>query len=249
MMAARLASQHLSPVDVVGDCRLGRQRTGLVDRRIDILPLPRDRSVDQRGHDGHVGEMTAHVPGIAATGSDGRRIRHVRLVIAAGGHLAARRHVQQVAGEVVPPGAGLAEGGQRAHDQPGVLLAESLVIEPQGRQEARPEGFQNDVRCRRQTREKLASVCGFQIEGDAAFGRVVVPEGQAALRMGDVVEEWPDTAAALAAGRFDLDHIGPEVAEKLAAELALFIRELQDSQACQRARQGLGIGHRSISSI
>ena len=122
-MAACLASQHLAAVDVVGDRRLGRQRAGLVDRRVDILPLPGNRSVDQRGHDGHVGEMTAHVPGVAAAGRDRRRIRHVRLVIAAGGHLAARRHVQQVAGEVIPPRAGLAERGQRAHDQPGVLLA------------------------------------------------------------------------------------------------------------------------------
>ena len=43
-------------------------------------------------------------------------------------------------------------------------------------------------------------------------------------------------AATLATGGFDLDHIGPEVAEQLTAELPLFIRELQDSQACQRAR-------------
>jgi hypothetical protein len=48
---------------------------------------------------------------------------------------------------------------------------------------------------------------------------------------------------------FDFDHIGPEVAKKLAAELASFIRELEDSQACQRARQRLGVAHWSISSM
>jgi hypothetical protein len=32
----------------------------------------------------------------------------------------------------------------------------------------------------------------------------------------------------------DLDHVGTEVAEKLAAELALFIRELEDPEGCQR---------------
>jgi len=67
--------------------------------------------------------------------------------------------------------------------------------------------------------------------------------------VGDVVEERPDIAVALAAGGFDLDHIRTEIAEKLAAELAGFIRELQDSQARQRARQSLGIGHWSISSM
>ena len=129
------------------------------------------------------------------------------------------------------------------------MFAQRFVIEPQGGKEAGPEGFQNDVRCRRQTSEKHSAVGSFQIEGNAALGRVVVPEGQTALRVGDVVEERPDIAVALAAGGFDLDHIRTEIAEKLAAELAGFIRELQDSQARQRARQSLGIGHWSISSM
>ena len=44
--------------------------------------------------------------------------------------------------------------------------------------------------------------------------------------MGDVVEERPDLAVGLAAGGFDLDHVGPEIAEELAAELSGFIRKL-----------------------
>jgi len=59
----------------------------------------------------------------------------------------------------------------------------------------------------------VAPVGSFQIEGDAAFGGMVVPERQTALRVGDVVQERPDMAVALAAGGFDLDHIGPEIAE------------------------------------
>ncbi len=133
------------------------------------------------------------------------------------------------------------------------MFAQRVVTEPEGFQEARPEGFQNDVRCRRQTTEQLAPVGGFQIEGDAALGRVVVPEGQAALRVGDVVEERPHLATGLAAEGFDLDHISPEIAEQLAAELAGFIRELQDSEAGERARQirisPWGIAHWSISSM
>jgi hypothetical protein len=53
--------------------------------------------------------------------------------------------------------------------------------------------------------------------------------------VGDVVEERPDPAAGLAARRFDLDHIGPEVAKKLAAELAGFICELKNSEAGEGA--------------
>ncbi len=126
MMAARLTLQHLAAVNVVGDRRLGRQRTRLVYRRIDILPAPGDGSVHQCCHDGHVGEVTTHMPGVAATGRDRRRIRHIRLVIAAGGHLAARRHVQQVAGKIIPPWTGLAERRQRTHDQPGIAARTAI---------------------------------------------------------------------------------------------------------------------------
>ena len=58
----------------------------------------------------------------------------------------------------------------------------------------------------------MASVCRLQVEGDASFGRIVVPEGQTALRMGEVVKEWPHAASSLATGGFDLDDIGPQVA-------------------------------------
>jgi hypothetical protein len=52
--------------------------------------------------------------------------------------------------------------------------------------------------------------------------------------VGDVVQKWPGTAAGLSARGLDLDHVGTEVAEKLAAEMALFIRELENPEACQR---------------
>jgi hypothetical protein len=67
--------------------------------------------------------------------------------------------------------------------------------------------------------------------------------------VGDVVEKRPDTAARLAAGRLDLDDVGSEITEQLAAELAGFVGELQHSQAGQRTRQWLAPAHRSISSM
>jgi hypothetical protein len=82
----------------------------------------------------------------------------------------------------------------------------------------------------------LAAIGSFQIEGDTALGRVVLPKRQTALRVGDVVEKRPDVTVALTTGRFNFDHIGTEIAEKLAAELASFVRKLEDSEACQRAR-------------
>ena len=64
--------------------------------------------------------------------------------------------------------------------------------------------------------------------------------------MRNVIEKGSNMAASLAARRFDLDHIGPEVAEQLAAELAFFVCQFQDSQP--RKGPWLFIGHWSISS-
>ena len=133
---------------------------------------------------------------------------------------------------IIPPGAGLAERRQRAHDQPGIFLLEA-IRSPEPSDARKPgrnvSSMTSAVAARR--RNSCAPISGFQIEGNAALGRVVVPERQAAVRMRDVVEKRPDMPAALAAGGFDLDHVGPKVAEQLAAELALFIGEFQDPQA------------------
>jgi len=157
--------------------------------------------------------------------------------------------VQQVAGSVVTPRAGLAEWRQRAHDQSGILFAQGLVLESQRCQKPRLEAFQNNVGYRCQTPKKLAAICTFEIEGYAAFGRIVIPERQTPLRVGNIVEKWPDTAAGLAAGRFNLDHVRSEIADELAAELALFVCKFEHPDACQRARRSLDIAHRSISSM
>jgi hypothetical protein len=176
MMAAGLAPEHLAAIDVIRDRRLGRQRTSFVDRRIDILPAPIDRPVHQRRHDRHVGEMTAHVPGVAAARSDRRAIGCIGFVIAAGGHFAACRHVQEIAREIIPPWAGLPKGGQRAHHKTRVLIAHRVVIEAERSEKARRPGFKDDVGAGRQSCKERASVRGLDIEGDAALGGVVVPE-------------------------------------------------------------------------
>ena len=66
--------------------------------------------------------------------------------------------------------------------------------------------------------------------------------------MRNVVEEGPDTAAGLAAGRLDLDDVRPQIPEELAAELARLIGEFENAQPCERARPKLIITHASISS-
>ena len=58
--------------------------------------------------------------------------------------------------------------------------------------------------------------------------------------MRDVVEKRPDVAARFAARRLDLDHIGAEIAEQLAAELSRFIRKFENPQTRERPRNTVG---------
>ncbi len=193
--------------------------------------------------------MAAHVPGIAAAGRNGRRVRYIGIVVAGRRHFAARRHVQQITGEKVAPRPGLAERGQRAHNQARVLLAQGFVAEPERRQKARRQGFEDDIRRFRQPPEQRGAVGGFDIECDAAFGRVVVPERQAAVGVWNIVEKRPELAARRTAGRLDLDHVGAEIAEQFAAELTGFVRQFENTQAGQRTGQWRRVAHPSISSM
>jgi hypothetical protein len=65
--------------------------------------------------------------------------------------------------------------------------------------------------------------------------------------MRDVVGKRPDASARLAARRLDLDDVGAEITQQLAAKLTGLVGQLQDAEAGQRARRQ-SLGHRSISS-
>src|SRR5262245_21599051 len=113
---------------------------------------------------------------------------------------------------------------------------------------ARRERLQDDICCRRQTPKKLSAVLNAEVEGHAALGGVVVPERQTAVLVWDIVEKGPHAARGLAAERLDLDDIGAQITEQLAAELSLLIGQLQNSQSCKRAGLDLRARHFSISS-
>src|SRR5439155_12782814 len=110
------------------------------------------------------------------------------------------------------------------------------------------ECFKNDIGRRCQAAEKGTPVVGFEVERYAALRSVVVPERQAPLCVRDVVQKRPDPAARLAAWGLDLDDIRPEITEQLAAELAGFVRQLQNANSGQWTRKRPGAGHPSISS-
>jgi hypothetical protein len=67
-----------------------------------------------------------------------------------------------------------------------------------------------------------------QIERDAAFRGIVVPEKETPLAMRYVVEKRPYQAGVLPTRRLDLDDIRPQVGHQLATELALLVSQFED---------------------
>ena len=83
-------------------------------------------------------------------------------------------------------------------------------------------------------RNSSRSVRVLEIERDAALRGVVVPERAGCDRDAARRRGTARRGARLAARRLDLDHVGAEIAEQLAAELALLVGQLQHAQAGQR---------------
>ena len=62
-----------------------------------------------------------------------------------------------------------------------------------------------------------------------------MPEREATLRVGFVIEERSDITCVLTTGRFNLDQVCAQIGHELAAELALFIGQLQHPESVQRS--------------
>ena len=75
-----------------------------------------------------------------------------------------------------------------------------------------------------------------------------MPERQAAFPVGNIVHERTETATGFSARRFDLDHVGAQVGQQLAAKLALLVADFQHAQAVQRARQTV-VGGSSVTLV
>ena len=78
---AGVPAHHLSRGQINCYRPFSRQGTGLVGRDVDVLALTREVPVVKGSHDADVGVMAGDVPGVAAAGCDGWRIRHVFYVI------------------------------------------------------------------------------------------------------------------------------------------------------------------------
>ena len=129
-------------------------------------------------------------------------------------------------------------------DEAGVGRAQDVVSQAQRASAAGRQRVQEDVGAGEQPLQELPALFAVDVQGDGALAGVVVPEEEAAVRVGLVAGEGTDGAAGRARGRLDLDDVSAHVGEELAAPLAFGAAELDDAVAAE----GLVAVHHSTCS-
>ena len=179
----------------------------LEHRHLDLLALPGAAALVQRGTD-----LPDRPQRDTAIHEGGGRVAR----LAAIGHVRQPGNGHRALDQVVERGFGRVGSALPVAEQPGVDDARidrrhRRVVQAQARHRCRAHvgdhhiGRADQIEGGRQPRRLL------QVEDQAAFAAVDVQEDRAHAR----VAHRPDPAHRVAAGRFDLDHIGPHVAQDL----------------------------------
>jgi hypothetical protein len=115
--------------------------------------------------------------------------RDAVVVVAGGDEQAAQREADEVARPVVRPRPRESEWRDRHDDETGVRVRDRREVQTERAQLGRVQGAHEDVSVDEQPVEVQAAVRVREIEDHAALVPVVVPVGEAALRIGDATDE------------------------------------------------------------
>ena len=209
---------------------LGGLQHHLGHRHVDVLTLTGAVALHERGED-----------------ADRRLQARVQVGVRHG--LGARLGVQPPRGELHQPQLGvhhrgvrppsrhhavLPVAGDRAVDELRVAGAHRGVAEAEPIEHTRPEVLEHDVGGGRETGDDVAAAVEAQVDGDASLPAVL---------LGEVHREPADPrlrrAGEVTLGRLDLDHVGAEVGQRLAARRARqHPRQVEDANAVERTRRG-----------
>ena len=138
-------------------------------------------------------------------------------------------------GRVRPPsghGAILSVAGDRAVHDLRVAGAHLLVAEADAVEDAGPEVLEHDVASRCQIGHEVAARLGAEVHGDAALAAILLREVD-----GQTADARLCGSSEVALGRLDLDDVGPQIGECLAAGRAgEHTRQVEHSHTGERAR-------------
>ena len=121
------------------------------------------------------------------------------------------------------------------HDKPRVDGRQALVSQAQAGHYPRSEVLRHDVRPSGHLLYQGPVLGILQVELDTSLIGIEMKENAASLRVGSVFREGPQPPSPVAAGPFNLDHLGPVVRQELrTVRPGDIVSEVQNLQASQR---------------
>ena len=218
--------------------RVGREAAG-VHQRPDHAGLHRDIEVLAEAGAVALDECDDGVRrGLRASVQPGLRVAdgHGRPVAVAGQReQPARRLDRQVRRRRVRVRSALPERRDRGVDQRRVERAQILVAQSEAGEAPRLERLQQDIRAFGERTQLRLPPGGREVEGDAALAAAVRGPVERAVRVAlAAVLEGRHAARVAALGRLDLEHLGAEVGQDVAGDLAACGRQVQDADAGER---------------
>ena len=131
----------------------------------------------------------------------------------------------------------LAVAGDRAVDEPGVLLAQALVADAEPVHHAGAEALEQHVGLAHEPQQHLAPGLGLEVDADRALVAVErEEERRAGARLGALVARRRPAHVVAQPRVLDLEHVGAEVGQQPGAEAAgQQPREVEHADAVERA--------------
>ena len=116
---------------------------------------------------------------------------------------------------VIPVRAGLAKGGDRGHDQLGILLGQGLILQTKGGDLGGMIIMDHDIRVFDQSLEQLSTFCRLQVQRHPALIRIQIQKQPALFGMGGI--PWIGSAlpGKVATRFFDFDYLRAKVSHQL----------------------------------
>ena len=197
-------------------------------RHVDVLAFARVIALHERGEDADRGLQPRVEIGVRDGLGAGNVVQLARREL----------HETQLGvhhGRVRPPsghGAVLSVAGDRAVHDLRVAGAHLLVAEADAVEDAGPEVLEHDVASRCQIGHEIAARLGAEVDGDAALAAILLREVD-----GQTADARLCGSSEVALGRLDLDDVGPQIGECLAAGRAgEHTRQVEHSHTGERAR-------------
>ena len=222
-IATRLGAGHQIITAYVGQ----PGNLSVQQRNVDCLALARFRASQQGGLNGISGKQTR-----SDIGNGNPDFHRLALGLARNAHHPAPALNNEIVAGQVLVRSGLAVAGNRAIDQPGILLFEMFIAQPQPCHFPGFEVLNQHITDANQTPDQLFAGIRLEIDGDAFF----IAVGTQVIRAFPAGKRRPPGPGIIPAARpFDLDDLGPKVSQSHGAERpGQDAREIKDPKTVQR---------------